>query len=197
MNKIIVWNQYLIPRIDDLLDQLRGAKFFIKIDLKLGYHQVPIEQTDVWKTAFKSKEGLFKWLVMPFGLTNAPTTFMRMMDNLLRPFTNSFVVVYLDDILIFSRSWEEHLQHIQQVLNTLRQHQLYANLEKCSFGMTQIQYLGYIVDEDGVHVDPSKIQVIQDWPAPTTLTELRSFLGLANFYRKFVLGFSHIAWALS
>ena len=120
-----------------------------------------------------------------------------MMDNLLRPFTNSFVVVYLDDILIFSRSWEEHLQHIQQVLNTLRQHQLYANLEKCSFGMTQIQYLGYIVDEHGVHVDPAKIQVIRDWPAPTTLTELRSFLGLANFYRRFVLGFSHIAWALS
>ena len=118
---------------------------------------------------------------------------MRMMDNLLRPFTNSFVVVYLDDILIFIRSWEEHLQHIQQVLNTLRQHQLYANLEKCSFGMTQIQYLGYIVDEHGVHVDPAKIQVIRDWPAPTTLTELRSFLGLANFYRRFVFGFSHIA----
>ena len=134
---------------------------------------------------------------MPFGLTNALATFMRMMDNLLHPFTNSFVVIYLDDILIFNRSWEEHLQHIQQVLNTLQQHQLYANLEKCSFGMTQIQYLGYIVDEHGVHVDPAKIQVIRDWPAPTTLTELRSFLGLASFYRRFVLGFSHIAWSLS
>ena len=117
---------------------------------------------------------------------------MRMMDSLLHPFTNSFVVVYLDDILIFSSSWEEHLQHIQQVLNTLQQHQLYANLEKCLFGMTRIQYLGYIVDKHGVHVDPSKIQVIRDWPAPTTLTELRNFLGLANFYLRFVLGFSHI-----
>ena len=122
---------------------------------------------------------------------------MRMMDNLLCLFTNSFVVIYMDDILIFSRSWEGHLQHIQQVLNTLRQHQLYANLEKCSFGMTQIQYLSYIVDEHGVHVDPAKIQVIRDWPTPTTLTELRSFLGLANFYHRFMLGFSHIDWALS
>jgi hypothetical protein len=122
---------------------------------------------------------------------------MRLMDDVLRPFTNSFVVVYLDDILIFNRMWEEHMWHIQQVLSTLRQHKLYANLEKCSFGMNKVQYLGYIVDEHGVHVDPAKIQVIRDWPAPTTLTELWSFLGLANFYRRFVLGFSHIAWALS
>jgi hypothetical protein len=134
---------------------------------------------------------------MPFGLTNAPTTFMRLMDDVLRPFTNSFVVVYLDDILIFNRMWEEHMRHIQQVLSTLRQHKLYANLEKFSFGMNRVQYLGYIVDEHGVHVDPAKIQVIHDWPAPTTLTKLQSFLGLANFYRRFMLGFSHIAWALS
>jgi hypothetical protein len=107
---------------------------------------------------------------------------MRLMDDVLRPFTNSFVVVYLDDILIFSRTWEEHMRHIQQVLNTLRQHKLYFKLEKRSFGMNNIQYLGYIVDEHGVYVDPAKIQFIRDWLAPTTLTELRSFLGLANFY---------------
>jgi hypothetical protein len=197
LNKITVQNRYPIPRIDDLLDQLKGEKYFSKIDLKSGYHQVPIEPSDVWKTAFKSKEGLFEWLVVPFGLTNAPATFMRLMDDILRPFTNSFVVVYLDDILIFSQTWEEHLHHIRQVLQTLRQHKLCANLEKCTFGMTQVQYLGYIIDERGVHVDPAKIQVIRDWPAPTTLTELRSFLGLANFYRRFVLGFSHITWPLS
>jgi hypothetical protein len=133
---------------------------------------------------------------MPFGLTNTPTTFMRLMDDVLRPFTNSFVVVYLDDILIFNKKWEEHIRHIQQVLSTMRQHKLYANLEKCSFGMNRVQYVGYIFDAHGVHVDPTKIQVIRDWSAPITLTELQSFLVLANFYRQFVLGFSHIAWAL-
>ena len=131
------------------------------------------------------------------GLTNAPETFMRLMSDILRPFTKSFLVVYLDDILIFSQTWEEHLHHIQQVLQTLWQHKFCANLEKCSFGMTQVKYLGYIIDELGVHVDPTKIQVIRYWPAPTTLTELRIFLGLANFYRNFVLGFSHITWPLS
>jgi hypothetical protein len=134
---------------------------------------------------------------MPFILTNASATFMRMMDDILRPFTNSFVVVYLDDILIFGRTWEDHLQHIEEVIPTLRQHKLYANLEKCSFGMKEIQYLGYIVNEQGVHVDLAKIQVIHDWPTPRTITYLCSFLGLDNFYRRFVLGFSNIAWALS
>eukprot|EP00253_Pinus_taeda_P001551 PITA_01551 len=128
---------------------------------------------------------------------NAPATFMRLMDDILQPFVNSFVVVYLDDILIFSHSWEEHLHHIRQVLQTLWQHKLCANLEKCTFGMTQVQCLGYIIDEQGVHVDPSKIQVIRDWPSPTTLIELHSFLGLTNFYHRFVLGFSHITWPLS
>jgi hypothetical protein len=160
--KNTVRNHYPIPRIDHHLDQLKGGNFFSNIDLNSSYHQVPIEPTDVWKTTFKSKEGLYKWPVMPFGLTNATYTFMRLMDDVLRPFTNSFVVVYLDDILIFSRTWEEHMRHIQQVLSTLRQHKLYANLEKFSFGMNRVQYLGYIVDENGVHVDPAKIQVIRD-----------------------------------
>jgi hypothetical protein len=197
LNKITVRNRYPIPRIDDLLDQLKGEKYFSKIDLKSGYHQVPIEPSDVWKIAFKSKEGLFEWLVMPLGLTNAHATFMRLMENILRPFKKSFVVVYLDEILIFSQTWEEHLHHIRQVLQTLWHHKLCANLEKCTFGITEVHYLGYTIDKWGVHVDPTKIQVIRDFPAPTTLTKLHSFLGLANFYHKFVLGFSHITWPLS
>eukprot|EP00253_Pinus_taeda_P015620 PITA_15620 len=127
--------------------QLKGEKYFSKIEVKSGYHQVPIEPSNVWKTAFKSKEGLFKWLIMPFGLTNGLTTLMILMDDILRPFTNAFVVVYLDDILIFNQSLEEHLHHIRQVLQTLRQHKLCANLEKCTFGLAQVQYLGYIIDE--------------------------------------------------
>jgi hypothetical protein len=162
LNKITITNHYPIPTIDELLDQLKGENFFNNIDLKSSYHQVPIEPNDVWKTTFKSKEGLYEWIVMPFGLTNAPTTFMRLMDDVLRPFNKSFVVVYLDDILIFNRTWEEHMRHIHKVLSTLRQHKLYANLEKCSFGMNRVQYLGYIVDENGVHVDLAKIQVIHD-----------------------------------
>jgi len=138
LNKITARNRYLILWIDDLLDQLKGEKYFSKIDLKSRYHQVRIESSNVWKTAFKAKEGLFEWLVMPFGLTNAPATFMRLMDDILWPFTNTFVVVYLDDILIFNQSLEEHLHHIRQVFQTLRQHKLCANLEKCTFGMTQV-----------------------------------------------------------
>jgi hypothetical protein len=134
---------------------------------------------------------------MPFGLTNSPATFIKMMDDILGPFTNTFVVVYMDDILIYKKTWAEHLQHIHQVLHTLRQHKLYSNLEECSLDMDRVHYLGYIVDQHGVHVDPAKIQVIYDWPAPTTLTELQSFLGLANFYCRFMLGFSHISWALN
>eukprot|EP00253_Pinus_taeda_P013070 PITA_13070 len=138
LNKIIIRNTNPMPWINDLLDQLTGEKYFKKINLKSRYHQVPIEPSDVWKTAFKAKQGLFEWLVMPFRLMNTLATFMMLVDDILWTFTNSFVVVYLDDILIFSQSWEDHLHHIRQVLQTLRKHKLCSNLEKCTFGMTQV-----------------------------------------------------------
>jgi hypothetical protein len=155
------------------------------------------EQTNLWKISFNSKEGIFEWLVMPYVLTNGLTKFMQMLDDILNPLKKSFVIMYLDDILIFRKNWEEHLKHIQQVLGTLQQYKLYANLEKCSFNMKQMLYLGYIMDEKGVHVDPTKIQIIHDWLALKTMTELQSFLGLANFFYMFVFGFSHITWVLS
>ena len=142
------------------------------------------------------RQGLFEWLVMPFGLTNAPATFMRLMDDVLLPFLDSFIIVYLDDILIFSNSWEEHMGHTQQVLEKLRAHNLQANMETCDFSMHSVSYLGFIIDEHGFKMDPSKIEVLRDWKRPTNIHELRSFLGLANFYRKFTRGLSEIAHSL-
>ncbi len=165
--------------------------------MKYGYHHVPIQVTNVWKTSFNSQEGIFEWLVTSFSLTNAPKNFMNMIDDILHPFTNSCVVYYLDDILIFNRTWEGHLQHIKHILSTRRQHKLYENLGKKSFSLKEIHYLGYIMNEQSIHVDSTKIQVIFHWLAPTTLTKLHSFLGLAKFYHKFILGLSNIAWALS
>lgn len=192
VNKITVRYRFPIPRLDDLLDQIVKARIFSKLDLRSGYHQIRIRQGDEWKTAFKTREGLFEWLVMPFGLSNAPSTFMRVMNQALRPFIGKFVVVYFDDILIFSLSFDEHIQHLREVLLVLRRDKLFATMKKCSFGSPQVHFLGYIVSSDGLSVDPDKVSAIQTWPQPTTLTEARSFHGLASFYRRFVHHFSSI-----
>jgi hypothetical protein len=148
---------------------------------------------DEWKTAFKTKFGLYEWLVMPFGLTNAPSTFMRLMNEVLRPFIGLFVVVYFDGILIYSKSMEEHLEHLRAVCDALRAAHLFGNLEKCNFCTPRVSFLGYVVTPQGIEVDGSKIDAIQSWPTPTTVTQIRSFLGLAGFYRWFVRDFSSIA----
>lgn len=192
INKITVRYRFPIPRLDDLLDQIGAASVFSKLDLKSGYHQIRIRLGDEWKTAFKTREGLFEWLVMTFGLSNAPSTFIRFMNQALRPFIGKFVVVYFDDILIFSMTLAEHLDHLREVLLVLRRDKLFATKKKCEFGSSQVHFLGYIVSASRLAVDPSKVEAIKTWPTPSPLTETRSFHGLASFYRRFVAQFSSL-----
>ena len=197
LNNITIKYRHPIPRLDDLLDELHGACYFSKIDLKSGYNQIRIREGDEWKTAFKTKYGLYEWLVMPFGLTNAPSTFMRLMNHILREFIGKFVVVYFDDILIYSTSLDLHIDHLKSVLTVLREEQLYANLEKCIFCTNHVVFLGFVVSSKGVQVDEEKVRAIQEWPTPKSVTEVRSFHGLASFYRRFVKDFSTLAAPLN
>lgn len=190
VNKITIKYRHPIPRLDDMLDELHGAQIFTKIDLKSGYHQIRIREGDEWKTAFKTKFGLYEWLVMPFGLTNAPSTFTRLMNHVLRSFINKFVVVYFDDILVYSKDINGHVEHLRIVLMTLRREKLFANLAKCTFCVEKVVFLGYIVTAQGIQVDEQKVEAIRTWPKPTSPSEVRSFHGLASFYRRFVKDFS-------
>jgi len=192
INKITVKYRYPIPRLEDLLDELYGAIIFSKIDLRSGYYQIWIFEGDEWKTAFKTKGGLYEWLVMLFGLTNAPSTLMRLMNQVLKSVIGKCVVVYFDDILVYSQSEEDHVKHLRQVLNILSEEKLYGNLEKCHFFTSQVMFLGYVVSAQRMHVDEGKIKAIQEWPVSTSIQHVRSFHGLASFYRRFVKNFSSI-----
>lgn len=190
INKITIKYRFPIPRLDDMLDVLHGAMIFSKVDLCSGYLQIRLRPSYEWKTVFKTRDGLFEWLVMPFDLT--PSTFMRVMTQILQPFIDKFVVVYFDDILIFSNNLEEHVDHLTQVLCTLRFESFYINLKKCSFAQPSMLFLGFIISSNGVTTDPEKVQAILEWPTPNNIHEVKSFHGLASFYRRFVKGFSSI-----
>ena len=192
INRITVKYHFPIPRLQDLFDMMAGSVVFSKIDLRSGYHQVRIRPGDEWKTAFKIKDGLYEWRVMPFGLSNAPSTFQRLMNEVVRPFIDKFVVVYFDDILIYSRSREDHLHHLREVCDALRREKLYAHPKKCYFFTTEVSFLGFIVSALGVSADPEKVRAITSWPRPSTIHDIRSFIGLATFYRRFVQNFSSV-----
>lgn len=197
LNKVTIKNKYPLPRIDELFDQLQGAQCFSKIDLRSGYHQLKIKSEDISKTTFRTRYGHYEFLVMSFGLTNAPAAFMDLMNRVFKPFLDRFVIVFIDDILIYSKSREEHEQHLRLVLQTLREKQLYAKFSKCEFWLECVAFLGHIVSKNGISVDPSKVEAVQNWPRPTSVKEIRSFLGLAGYYRRFVKDFSKLAFPLT
>ena len=186
LNAMTIKNRFPMPVIEEILDELAGSKNFTKLDMRSGYHQVRMLLEDEHKTAFKTHQGHYQFKVMPFGLTNAPATFQCFMNEILQPFLRKFVLVFLDDILIYSNSWEEHIQQLKQVLDNLREHQLYLKPYKCTFDQDSLEYLGHIISSKGVSTDPSKISAMIHWPAPTAVTKLVAFLGLTGYYGRFV-----------
>ncbi|GJV06724.1 putative nucleotidyltransferase, ribonuclease H [Tanacetum coccineum] len=180
LNKLTIKNRYPLPRIDDLFDQLQGSRYFSKIDLRSGYHQLRVHEDDIPKTAFRTRYGHFEFTVMPFGLTNAPAVFMDLMNRVCKPYLDKFVIVFIDDILIYSKTKEDHEVHLGLVLELLRKEKLYAKFSKCEFWLQEVYFLGHVLNQNGIHVDPSKIEAVKNWKTPTTPSEIRSFLGLAG-----------------
>ncbi|GJW10661.1 reverse transcriptase domain-containing protein [Tanacetum coccineum] len=193
LNKLTVKNRYPLPRIDDLFDQLQGSSIYSKIDLRSGYHQLRVREEDIPKTAFRTRYGHYEFQVMPFGLTNAPAVFMDLMNRVCKPYLDKFVIVFIDDILIYSRDEKEHEEHLKTILELLKKEELYAKFSKCEFWIHTVKFLGHVIDSSGIHVDPTKIEAVKNWASPTTPSEIRQFLGLAGYYRRFIEGFSKIA----
>ena len=197
LNRVTIRNQYSLPRIDELFDQLQGSRVYSKIDLRSGYHQLRVRENDVSKTAFRTRYDHYEFLMMPFGLTNAPAAFMDLMNRVFNPYLDKFVIVFIDDILVYSGSLEEHAEHLQTVFQILRELQLYAKFSKCQFWLDRVAFLGHVISVEGVSVDPKKIEAVVNWNPPKNVSEVRIFLGLAGYYRKFVEGFSKIAAPLT
>jgi len=193
LNKLTVKNKYPLPRIDDLFDQLKGASVFSKIDLRSGYYQIQVAEEDRPKIAFQTRYGHFEFNVMPFGLTNAPAVFMDLMHRVFEPLLDVCVVIFIDDILVYSPDYNAHAEHLRTILTILRDHQLYAKFTKCEFWLERISFLGHVVSKEGISVDPAKVEAILSWQPPRNVSEIRSFLGLVGYYCRFIEGFSSIA----
>ena len=195
--RVTIHNQYPLPRIDEFFDQLQGSRVYSKIDLRSGYHQLRVQEGDVPKTAFRTRYEHYEFLVTPFGLTNAPAAFMDLMNRVFQSYFDRFLIVFIDDILIYLGSPEEHSEHLRIVFQTLWEWQLYVKLSKCQFWLDRVTFLGHVISAEGVSVDPQKIEAMVNWKRPKNVSEVRSFLGLAGYYRKFVEGFSKIATPLT
>ena len=193
LNRVTIKNRYPLPRIDDLFNQLRRPRVYSKIDLHTGYHQLRVRETDIPKTAFRMRYGHFELTVLPFGLTNAPAAFMDLMHRVFQPYLDQFFVVFVDDILIYSQSEREHEDHLRIVLQLLRDHQLYARFSKCEFWLIEVRFMGYLVSPSGVSVDPEKVETVMSWERLKSVFKIRSFLGLAGYYRRFIKDFSRLA----
>ena len=197
LNKVTIKNKYPIPLAAKLFDRLAKARYFTKLDLRSGYWQVRIAEGDEEKTTCVTRYGSYEFLVMPFGLTNAPTTLCNLMNDVLFDYLDAFVVVYLDDIVVYSQTLNEHKMYLKKVFQRPREHKLYVKPEKCEFAREKITFLGHIISESQIRMDERKVQAVIDWPTPTKVTKLRSFLGLANYYRRFIKGYSKIVSPLT